>query len=330
MKAFVTGATGCLGRNLCQRLSAEGSLVTGVGRNRQVGAAMERMGVRFHPIDIEQADRMAEAMQGHETVFHCAALSSQWGAAHLFETANVLGTANVLAAARRANVRRVIFVSSSSVYFDFTPRRNIQEGDPLPAVPVNAYAASKRRGEDLVMKAAANGLDTVILRPRGIFGPWDSALAPRLARVARRGIVPLPEGGKAMVDVTCVANVVDALLCAATAKGVSGRIYNISNGSPVSVRHLLKSALEAMGVRACLYPVPRKAALSAARLAEGISRLTGGWEPSVTAYSLGLLGCDQTLDITAAKRDLAWTPRQSLEDGLAAFGQWWNEQYGQN
>jgi nucleoside-diphosphate-sugar epimerase len=287
------------------------------------------MGVRFLPIDLEQGQQMADAMQGHETVFHCAALSSQWGAARLFEKANVLGTANVLAASKRAQVRRVVFVSSTSVYFDFTSKQSISESDTLPGTPVNAYAASKRKGEELVLQAADEGIDTVILRPRGIFGPWDSALAPRLARVAKRGIVPMPGGGQAMVDVTCVSNVVDALLCAAHATGVSGRIYNISNGAPVSVKKLLASALDAMGIQARLRPVPLRPALSLARMIEGVSCLTGGWEPSITAYSLGLLGYDQTLDITAAKRDLEWTPRQSLEDGLLSFGHWWKEQHGQ-
>ncbi|CAA6603734.1 Nucleoside-diphosphate-sugar epimerase [Rhodospirillaceae bacterium LM-1] len=330
MKVLVTGATGCLGRNLCQRLAAEGCQVTGLGRNRRAGEALEQMGARFLPIDLEQAKQMTGAMLGHETVFHCAALSSQWAAAQLFERANVLGTANVLAAAKKAQVRRVVFVSSTSVYFDFTSKRNIQESDPLPSSPVNAYAASKRKGEELVLKAANEGLDAVILRPRGIFGPWDSALAPRLARVARRGIVPMPDGGKAMVDVTCVANVVEALLCAASAAGVSGRIYNISNGVPISVEKLLRSALDSMGMQASLRPVPLKAALFVAGLVEGASHLMGGWEPPVTTYSLGLLGYDQTLDITAAKRDLGWAPRQSLEDGLATFGQWWKEHHGQS
>ncbi|HLO77189.1 MAG TPA: NAD-dependent epimerase/dehydratase family protein, partial [Magnetospirillum sp.] len=213
--------------------------------------------------------------------------------------------------------------------FDFRHRRGITEDEPLPARAVNAYAASKRAAEDVVRAAASQGQDCVILRPRGIIGPWDQALAPRLARVARRGRVPLPGGGRAQVDVTCMDNVVDALLAAAQAgPQVRGRAYNISNGAPLSVAELVSAALDAMGIRARLVPLPVGPAIAAARLLEGVARVTGGWEPPVTAYSLALLAYDQTLDISAARRDLGWQPRQSVADGLAALGRWWRDQHG--
>lgn len=330
MRAFVTGATGGLGRNLCLRLVAEGAACTGTGRDPAAGEWLRAAGVTFLPIDLADRAAMAQAMTGRDVVFHCAARSSLWGAKHLFEAANVAGTANVLAAARQAGVGRVVVVSSPSVYFDFRHRRDIRENEPLPARPVNAYAASKSAAEDLARAAAAAGQDCVILRPRGIIGPWDQALAPRLARVARRGFVPLPGGGKARVDVTCMANVVDALLAAASAgPEVAGRTYNISNGAPLAVAELVAGALDAMGIAARLRPLPAQAAILAARLLEGLARATGGWEPPVTAYSMALLAFDQTLDIGAARRDLGWAPRQTIADGLAAMGDWWRKDHGQ-
>jgi nucleoside-diphosphate-sugar epimerase len=328
MRSFVTGATGGLGRNLCLRLAGR---CTGMGRNREAGRWLESAGVPFHHLDLADPAGMAEAMAGHDVVFHCAALSSPWGDVKAFEAANVTGTAHVLAAARQAAIRRVVVVSSPSVYFDFRHRQAIREDEPLPVRQVNAYAASKRAAEDLARAAAAAGQDCVILRPRGIIGPWDQALAPRLARVARRGWVPLPGGGEALVDVTCMANVVDALLAAATAgPEVAGRTYNISNGAPVRVADLVAGALGAMGIAARLRAIPAGAAIIAGRLMEVAARLTGGWEPPVTAYSMALLAYDQTLDIGAARRDLDWLPRQGLAEGLAEMGAWWREHHGQN
>ncbi|CAA7618879.1 conserved hypothetical protein [Candidatus Terasakiella magnetica] len=329
MKAFITGATGGLGRNLCQRLAQNSIAATGMGRNVRAGAWLEALGVRFMCLDLADPDAMAEAMRGHDVVFHCAALSSPWGSPKAFETANVTGTAHVLAAARRAGVRRVVVVSTPSIYFDFRHGRQIREDAGLPARPVNAYAASKRKAETLAREAAAQGQDCVILRPRGILGPWDQALAPRLARIARRGVVPLPGGGTALVDVSCVENVVDALLAAALApSSVSGKAYNISNGAPVTVAALIQDALTAMGLTARLRPVPLAPALALARGLEAVARLTGGWEPPVTAYSLALLAYDQTLDIGAARRDLGWSPHQSLAEGLDSLGRWWKDDHG--
>jgi nucleoside-diphosphate-sugar epimerase len=328
LRAFVTGATGGLGRNLCRRLANDGAECTGMGRDPDAGRWLRDAGVRFAKIDLADTAAMAAAMANHEVVFHCAALSSTWGPAEAFRAANVTGTSNVLEAARRAGVRRVVFVSTPSIYFDFRDRRDIREDDPLPVRPVNAYAASKREAEQIVRGAAAAGADCVTVRPRGIVGPWDQALAPRLARVARRGWIPVPNRD-ALVDVTCVANVVDALLAAAAAgPGISGRAYNVTNGVPVSVGGLLRDVLDALGLAARLVPIPARPAIAFARLLETIARRTGGGEPPVTAYSVGLLAYDQTLDIGAARRDLGWEPRQSLADGLAVTGAWWKERNG--
>jgi nucleoside-diphosphate-sugar epimerase len=328
LTAFVTGATGGLGRNLCRRLVRSGIDCTGTGRDEVAGNWLRDAGVRFRKIDVADTGAMAAAMAGHEVVFHCAALSAVWGPAKAFAAANVAGTSNVLAAARQAGIRRVVFVSTPSIYFDFRNRRAIRESDPLPARPANGYVASKRAAENLVRAAAADGQDCVILRPRGIIGPWDRALAPRLARVARRGWIPVPNRA-AHIDVTCVENVVDALLAAAEAKPeISGRAYNISNGSPVTVGELLHDVLRAMGIVARLVSIPARPAIVGAALLEMAARCAGGREPPVTAYSLALLAYDQTLDIGAARRDLGWEPRQSLADGIAATGAWWEAQHG--
>ena len=95
MKAFVTGATGGLGRNLCRRLANDGAECTGMGRDPDAGRWLRDAGVRFAKIDLADTAAMAAAMANHEVVFHCAALSSTWGPAEAFRAANVTGTSNV-------------------------------------------------------------------------------------------------------------------------------------------------------------------------------------------------------------------------------------------
>jgi len=330
MKVFVTGATGGLGRNVCLKLVGLGWNCIASGRDLEVGHWLKDHEVQFIAANLADVDGMARAMAGCDAVLHCAALSSPWGTREQFYRHNVMGTANVLRAAGDAGIRRIVFVSTPSVYFDFTHRRNISEDAPLPVRSVNAYASSKLAAEGLVMDAVRQGMDCVILRPRGIIGPWDKALAPRLAKLAKRGWIPLPGGGHALIDVTCAANVADALVSATLAgPHVSGSIYNISNGVPLTARDLIAKALAVMGLSAKCLTIPVTSALWASRLLEIAARMTGGWEPPVTAYALGLLAFDQTLDTNRARTELGWEPLQSLDEGLEIFGKWWKSNYDQ-
>src|SRR5262245_20109584 len=171
MRTVVTGATGFLGGHVVAALRAAGHSVVATGRTRSAGAKLLACGADFHPADVADHDAIDAVIAGADAVVHCAGLSSAWGTASAFRAANVTGTENIVAACERHGVQRLIHISTPSIYFDFTHRLDIDENDPLPAKPVNLYAASKRQAEAAVMAAARRGLDAIILRPRGIFGP---------------------------------------------------------------------------------------------------------------------------------------------------------------
>ena len=326
MRALVTGSTGCLGRNLVQRLLVQGHDVTASGRNKAIGKTLSDKGARFVRADLEDAGAIAKTCLGQDVVFHCGGLSSPWGPWAAFESANVRGTKNVTQGCLAAGVQRLVHISSPAIYFDFKSRRGIPEDTCLPDRPANNYAKSKRMAEAIVKDACADGLSTVTIRPRGIFGPHDTALFPRLMRVAERGWVPLFDAGKATIDLTYVENVVDALLAAGIAsEKVSGKKYNITNGQPVTVAEFLRNVFDVMGVATKFRSIPYSVGLAAATSSEMIALLRGGHrEPKITRYAVGLLSKDQTLDISAAKNDLAYTPQVSIDSGLAAFSEWWH------
>ena len=229
---------------------------------------------------------------------------------------SVRGTHNVLASARKAEtIRRFVHISTPSVYFRFNNQLNVRETQPLPR-PVNAYAATKALGEQDVL--AALDLDPVILRPRGLYGRGDTALLPRLMNTARKSPLPLMNAGQTVTDLTHVDDVVSAVHAALdVASTPTKRLFNISGGVPLNLKSVTEEAGRRAGVSVSWRPVPTWAALAVARSLEIVARLRPGQpEPKVTAYGIGLFAFSQTLDISAARDVLGWTPRIGIKEGL--------------
>jgi nucleoside-diphosphate-sugar epimerase len=223
----------------------------------------------------------------------------------------------------------MVFVSSSSLYFEFAHRMNITESDPLPPRAANHYVASKRAAERIVANAHERGLGTVVVRPRAIFGPGDTALLPRLLRVASQGWLPLIDRGAALVDLTYVDNVADVLWAAAVAPdSVAGRVYNVTNGEPWRVASLLSNVAEVLDLEVRFVNVPFAVAYAVAALLELVASLSPGRpEPPLTRYTVGVLGRSQTLSIEAARRDLAYAPRVSVAEGVRRTVDWWRQRH---
>lgn len=323
MRALVTGATGGLGRNLVTRLEREGHDYVTVGRVRTPGP-----GESVDDVHAEFVRELLSKAEGCDVIFHCAALSSPWGRLADFEEANFLLTTDIVAVAVSCGVR-LVHVSTPSIYFDFKDRHDIKEDDPLPKNMVNSYAWSKLAAENVVTWGAmgGKGLKAVILRPRAIFGPHDRVLMPRLIEAAKRGPVPLINHGKAVVDVTYVDNVVEAMMLAAQSKEIDFGVFNITNDEHVTISSLIDRAFKAIGVPYSAKNVPYPVAYGAATLMELAARvgLTKG-EPRLTRYSAGVLTYDQTLDIEKAKTVLGYKPIVSIDEGIRRYGEWYRSQ----
>ena len=311
MKVVVSGATGFLGGHLCRHLKDQGHEVIGLGRDAVRGAELAAEGMEFHTVDLSRTAR--PPVDRADGFVHAAALSSNWGRRGDFEAANVDGTRNALDMAGRMGVRRFVFISSPTVAFRFHDQLNQAEGAPLPP-PVNAYAASKRAAEVLVRAYP----ETVILRPRGLYGRGDTALLPRLIRAARGGALPLLNHGEAVTDLTHVDDAVRAVACALKAPdSVHRKTYNISGGEPVTIKSIIEQACHGAGVTPRFTSIPVGLAMAAARTAEAVAAMTPGRpEPMCTAYSVGVLAYSQTLDISAAAQDLGFVPEVCFAEGL--------------
>ncbi|MGL4768502.1 MAG: NAD-dependent epimerase/dehydratase family protein [Formosimonas sp.] len=323
-RAWVTGATGGLGRALVQRLCRDGWCVRATGRNAAVGADLRGMGATFEAMDLTRltvADWMAR-LHADDVVFHCAALSSPWGASADFQVINVRATHVLAQAAWQVGVRRLIHVSTPSLYACTRHQLNVPETAPLPP-PMNEYARSKGEAEQVLHGWAAQGLPVVMLRPRAIFGEHDTVLMPRILRAYRAGRMPLIAGGRAIIDITYVENVVHALCLAATVhlNTQNSAIYNISNGEPLAVREILRQLFAALAWPIRFKNIPWSLIYPVSHGLQFMGRLIGR-EPVLTPYSACVLAFSQTLDISRARTQLGYAPTVSIAQGLARYVAW--------
>ncbi|CEG55622.1 NAD-dependent epimerase/dehydratase family protein [Legionella fallonii] len=325
MRCVVTGATGCLGLNLTQRLVQEGHEVMALGRNQHLGALLSQFGAQFVALDLNEKTRLQQLMQNAELIFHCAALSSPWGPYKDFYHANVVGTQHVIAAT--PSTARLIHVSSPSVYFDFTEKHQIKEEDVLPSKPVNHYIKTKRLAESLIDQAhQEQRIQVITIRPRALFGPYDRAIFPRLLKAERNGVLPLIGSGENIIDITFVDNVVESLILAAQAKNqFLGKKYNITNDEPQKLTSLITELYRALGKPLKVKYIPYSIAKNIAHCLEILYRLPFiTQEPRLTAYSAGVLALGQTLNIEAAKTDLGYKPIVSVAEGMQRFAHWYH------
>ena len=299
------------------------------GRNPHALAALQADGIR--PIQADLADETAifSACKKQDIVFHSGALSTPWGRAEDFYRANALGTRNIVRGCEEAGVTRLVHVSTPSIYFRFEPRLNVREDDPLPSRPVNEYARTKLLAEAEVDRAHADGLAVITIRPRAIFGPGDTTILPRLIIRLQSGRLPIIGDGKNTADLSYVENVVDALLlCAESPKSTLGRKYNITNGEPVVLWDMIRKVAEALGYPPPRVRIPYPVADAFAGLLEILYRLHPSQpEPPLTRYSVGVIAKSTTLDISAARRDLGYNPRISVQEGFEKFIDWWKDNH---
>lgn len=322
MRVLVTGASGFIGSHTAERLAAQGYEVIATGRSELRLRPLAERGCRIMAADLSRADLTA-LVERCDAVVHSAARASPWGARALFWNDNVVVTERLVEAARRSGtVRRFVLISTPSIYFRQRDQLQLTEAFTPPRRWPTLYAETKWIAETRV--TCAPELGPVILRPRAVFGPRDTAIVPRLVAVAKTGVFPLPGGGGAWADVTYVDNVVAAIFAALTGgREIEGRAFNVTNGEPIQVRDLTQRLFHALCIKTRLVTVPRSAALALARIAEQMAKLRPGQpEPRLTRYGVGLLAYSQTLSIEAARQWLQYEPTVSIDDGIARYARW--------
>jgi UDP-glucose 4-epimerase len=304
---LVTGGAGFIGSHLVDSFAGRGYPVR-VFDNFDTGQRSNLAnapGAEIVEGDVSDANAVAEAMRGVNVVYHLAALASvQASVENPAATHRICatGTLNVLDAARKAGVRRVVYAASASAYG--IPTSDVQkESDPTH--PLSPYAAAKLAGEEYMQAIAATfGMETVRLRFFNIFGPRQRADSPYSGVIAiftglmSAGKTPTVFGdGLQSRDFTYVADVVQALTKAASVPKVSGNVYNVGTGRSITLLDLVAALNRQLGTNFTPKHGPERA---------GDIR-------------------HSRADISRARRDLGYEPAISFEDGLKETLRWYRQ-----
>jgi nucleoside-diphosphate-sugar epimerase len=319
MNALVTGGGGFLGAAIVRRLRERGDRVHSFSRRRY--AELDSLGVTQHLGDLADSIAVSRAASGCDIVFHVAAKTGVGGRYRDYHRANVLGTANVLTACRRHGITRLVYTSSPSVVFDGRDMAGVNESVPYPSHYDAAYPQTKAIAERMVLKANGTALATVSLRPHLIWGPGDNHLIPRILARARAGRLSRIGTESKLIDSVYIDNAADAHLLAADrlAPGslIAGKAYFITQGEPVPLWDLVNRILHAAGLGPVTRSIPPRLAYGIGWLLEMIYAIFRPQrEPPMTRFVARELTTAHWFDISAARRDLNYEPKVSLEEGL--------------
>lgn len=323
MKVLVTGATGGLGYRTLEKLSQHPDIehIIANGRTIKPSHYIEHPKIEYALGSLEDQQIVDKITHQVDAIIHTAALSSPWGKYNDFKMANVVTQDYLLQAAIKQNIQRFIYISSPSLYFNEKDRLDIKETDAFPPTFINAYAQTKFEAEQMVINSS---IPYVILRPRALIGRGDTTIMPRLIRAHNEGKLKVIGNGQNLVDLTSLANAVDAIELAlfTDEKGIN-QAYNITNGDPVLLWKTIEDVLQLLGQDLNKKKAPYGIVKLVAQLMEFKSRMTNFKEPALTVYGIGTLAKSFTMDITKAKDKLGYSPRISVDEAMQEFVNWY-------
>jgi nucleoside-diphosphate-sugar epimerase len=310
MRILLTGASGFVGGSFMRRFADRKDLeIFGVGRRPTEFANYARFDLA-QPLSLPFKP---------DVVIHAAALAAPWGTSSEFRRHNVTATENVATFCERNGCPKLVYVSSSSVFYRHEHQFNLDESSPIGPAFVNQYAATKYGGETVVGRYSG---PSVILRPRAVFGPEDTVLFPRVLRAAKLGRLPLltTDGPPAVGDLIYIDNLCDYMLAAAQPEVLGS--FNLTNGQPVPIQQFLLGVLARLGIAPPTRRVDVRRALWIARMVEsGYKALRIRQEPPLTRFAVSVFAYSKTFNVAKAFAVLG-RPAVGIEEGVDRFVAW--------
>jgi UDP-glucuronate 4-epimerase len=304
MRLTVTGAAGFVGSHLCEALVDAGHEVVGVDafvpyyprevKERNLARLRGRAPFAFHEADL-RTDQLEPILDGSDAVIHLAAMAGlalSWDDLELYAGCNLLATGRLLDSMRASGVRRLVHVSTSSVY-----GADAVGDEERPLRPISPYGVTKLAAEHLVnAHALAYGVDTVVLRYFSIYGPRqrpDMAYQRFIEAMLDGRPIEVYGDGEQSRSNTYVGDAVEATI-RALERGRPGSVYNVGGGETVTLNQAIAMIGELVGTRPEVIPRPTR---------PGDQRHTAA-------------------DVARAARELDWWPRTPARQGLALQVSW--------
>jgi nucleoside-diphosphate-sugar epimerase len=320
---LVTGGNGFVGRHVVSALQDRGDQVRVLALPSEDTSSLEERGITVHRGDIRRPDSLTAPMQAVDAVLHLAAMMDVWRPMEEYRAVNVTGTENVCRAALHAGVRRLVHMSSSSVY-GVALGQPADERFPLTPFP-DPYPITKAMGDMAVQRMIVEDrLPAVIVRPDQIFGPGDRLHFGRLADRLRAGRGVIVGSGHNALPFVYVTDVVQGLLLALDHEQAVGQAYNITSDRPLTQKQLLHAIAHELGASPPRLHLPYRPLYAAGYAAERLATRTRAQrQPVVTRLGVKLFGTDNRHAIDKARRELGYRPRIALEDGVRLAAAWY-------
>jgi len=324
---LITGATGLLGSHIAEKLVAAGQPVRALVRPTSDVQFLQSLGVELVQGDVTDPASLVSAMRGIHTVYHAAAQVGDWGKWQWFVDISIHGTRNMLAAAKRADIKRFLHISSISAYGHPDGKGLVvDESHPL-GVGLHKwsyYSRAKAEAEGLAWEAHERGdVPLTVVKPSWLYGERDRASMPRLIRGIRAGKGKLLGDGTNRLNLTYAGNEAEGCILAATADNALGESYNLSCDGEITQGEYFNKIAACIGAKPVTKSVPYKVAYSAAFLMELFGHMLRRKKPPlVTRYSIWLIGRQCFFSADKARKELGWTPTVSYDEGIERSVKW--------
>ena len=324
MKVLVTGATGFTGGHLARALARRGDSVTAMVRAKGGPAAeLERDGIALAEGDLATPASLGPALApGFDVVYNIAALYRQAGLPDsVYHQVNAAAVGQLIEAAAQAGVRRVVHCSTVGVHGDVEhPPAN----EDAPLRPGDVYQVSKVEGERIARDAAARaGIELVIARPSGIYGPGDRRLLKLFRGVARRTFVVLGDG-RIFYHLTYIDDLVEGFQLCGTVPQAAGRTYILAGAEVPTLNDLIALIAEEAGVAPPRLHLPVWPFWLAGAACEAICA-PFGIEPPLYRRRVDFFTKSRAFDTTRAREELGYSPSVSLRDGIRRTLAWYRD-----
>ena len=320
-RVLVTGATGFTGGHLARALRRRGYTVRALVRDaRSRGAqALRDADIETVAGDVTDGPSVERAMASCRDVYHIAALyrSARHGD-RMYWRVNVDGTANVLDAAHKHQVRRVVHCSTAGVHGDID---QMPADETSPLKPGDVYQTTKLEGERIAQRAFANGIPGTVVRPVGIYGPGDTRFL-KLFRALHTGRFCMIGSGHVYYHLTFIDDLVDGIIRAGETEVAVGRTYLLAGPRYTTIEELTRRVAQAVGARRPRARIPLKPVKVAATTCEGICRPLRV-EPPLHRRRLDFFTKDRAFCIEKARQEIGYGPCVDLAEGLHRTANWY-------
>lgn len=324
MKILVTGAAGFIGSHLVDSLVKEGKSVRCLVRRKDSLKFLPKDKVEIIVGDITDKKSLIPAVKGVEIIYHLAAKTDFEGKSwEEYYQPNVLGTKNLIDLAIKEKVKRFVFFSTIRTVGLSDSTKPIDETASYD--PQNFYDKSKVEAEKLLLAAyKKNRLPVVILRPSSVYGPRDRGTYYSFFKTIAQGRFFLIGDGKNLVSFVYVGNVVDAALLAGEKNKADGQIYFVNDEKPYTMEELAKTIARAFGKKLPSFRLPTTLGYLAGYSFFYLGKIFG-FKPPLTPERVKNLTINYIFDINKAKKELGYTPKIGLEEGVKIAADWYKK-----